>query len=327
MDHLRVGVIGAGGHAQSHFLMIKEEPEMKLVAVSEINPNRLALAQKEHNPEYGFLDYLEMLDTCDLDVVYVETMPGHLKNIVLECLERGLHTSIEKPVGMSTCEAKQLLAASKLSKGKAIVSVNRRYKPEVLAIKRMILEQGGAVHVAATYNKPLTRLGTPAMEGICPEPIVCDAIHHVDLLRWLSGTELDKASDVTQIHAESQQGHRFGAYSYNAIVMFETGCAGVMMSHYGVGFRVQRVEVHAENFSAYLDLTRIPTYELYFEGEILKEPLDLGMVGGADFNETSHFVTCIREDRIPWSSLEDLVKTMAVCEAISVRFKDKNTRI
>ena len=36
----------------------------------------------------------------------------------------------------------------------------------------------------------------------------------------------------------------------------------------------------------------------------------------ADFNETRHFVTCIREDRTPWSNLEDLVKTMKFCEVI-----------
>ena len=44
--------------------------------------------------------------------------------------------------------------------------------------------------------------------------------------------------------------------------------------------------------------------------------LDLDAVGGPDFNETRHFVTCIREDRTPWSNLEDLVKTMKFCEVI-----------
>ena len=323
MEPLRVGVVGAGGHAQSHFAMIEAEPEMELVAVAEIDPDRLATARNQHRPEYGFTDYREMLDTCSLDVVYVETMPGHLTQIVLECLERGVHTSIEKPVGMSAREAEQMLEASKQSRGKAIVSVNRRYKPEVLATKRLVLERGGAVHVGATYNKPLTRLGTPEMEGMAPAPIVCDAIHHVDLLRWLAGTELEKAADPTHVYAESEQGERPGASRYNATVRFETGCTGVMMSHYGVGFRIQRAEVHAEDFSAYLDLTRVPRCELYADGKLCGEPLDLDGVGGADFNEARHFVSCIREDSTPWSSLDDLVKTMALCEAIAEGVKGR----
>ncbi len=50
MDKLRVGVIGAGGHAQVHFEMIAHEPEMDLVAVAEINPERLAKAQEMYAP-------------------------------------------------------------------------------------------------------------------------------------------------------------------------------------------------------------------------------------------------------------------------------------
>ncbi len=317
MERLRVGMIGAGGHAQSHFAMIAAEPEVELVAVAEIDPDRLARARQAHGPKHGFTDYRQMLDTCELDMVYVVTMPGHLTPIVLDCLERGLHTSIEKPVGMSSQDARQMLEASARSRGKAIVSVNRRYKPEVLATKRLVLERGGAVHVAATYNKPLTSLGTPEMAGIAPAPIICDAIHHVDLLRWLAGPALETAAHPTEVYAESWQGERPGSVRYDATVLFETGCRGVMMSHYGVGFRIQRAEAHAEDFSAYLDLTGEPKYALYADGKPRQGPLDLDAVGGPDFNETKHFVTCIREDKTPWSSLEDLVKTMEMCEAIA----------
>ena len=88
MDPLRVGIIGAGGHAQSHFAMVASEPEMDLVAVAELDPDRLAKAQQQHSPQSGFSDYREMLDTCNLDVVYVENevveLPGSAE--VLICL-------------------------------------------------------------------------------------------------------------------------------------------------------------------------------------------------------------------------------------------------
>ena len=42
---LKVGVIGCGGHAQSHFAMIGAEPRMKLVAIAELNETRRAEAQ------------------------------------------------------------------------------------------------------------------------------------------------------------------------------------------------------------------------------------------------------------------------------------------
>jgi predicted dehydrogenase len=98
-----------------------------------------------------------------------------------------------------------------------------------------------------------------------------------------------------------------------------------MTSHYGVGHRIQRAELHAEDLSAYLEMTRKPHVELYAateqkdgttEGKQVRSGLDLKAVGGAKFNETVHFVDCILNDREPWSTLDDAVHTMRLCEAI-----------
>ena len=115
-------------------------------------------------------------------------MPGPILPIVLDCLQRDLHTAVEKPPGMNSSDTQKMAAAARRSKGKNIVSFNRRYFPQVLAVRRMVQERGGPVHCAATYNKPMTQAGTPAWQGIAPDPLFCDAIHHVDLLRWLAGS-------------------------------------------------------------------------------------------------------------------------------------------
>ena len=41
-----------------------------------------------------------MIEKVQLDVVYVVTFPGPLPDIVIDCLEAGLHTSVEKPPGI-----------------------------------------------------------------------------------------------------------------------------------------------------------------------------------------------------------------------------------
>ncbi len=313
---LKVGVIGCGGHAQTHFAMIKNEPRMRLIAIAEIHEERLARAKAEHNPELAFHDYRDMLDSVDLDVVYVITMPGHLRSIVLECLGRNLHTSVEKSPGMHAEETKQMRDAACKSKGKAIVSLNRRYIPQILAVRQLLQEHGGAVQVAANYHKPVSGLARLGRRGIAPSEIVCDAIHHVDLLRWMAGRTPLEAAEAVEVHAHSWHGDRDGTPRYNAIITFGNGCHGTMMSHYGVGYRIQTAEVHAENMSAYLDLTRAPQIVLYLDGKLREEPLDLDAVGGPDFNETRHFADCILNDTTPWSPLADAVKTMDLCEAI-----------
>ena len=325
-ESLNTAVIGCGNHARGHFEMIADEPRLRLKAIADIDDERLRKAQNEYSPEAAFGDYRQMLDRCDLDVVYVVTMPGPLLPIVTECLERGLHVSVEKSPGMSAEETEAMAAVARASSGKAIVSFNRRYFPEVLAVRRLVQERGGAVHVAATYNKPLTRIGHGDLAAIQPPALLCDAIHHVDLIRWLAGPTPEAAAIPIAVHAVTNHGPRSGTDRQNAVVQFDTGAVGVMMSHYGVGYRIQRAEVHAEDFSAYLDLTAGSTVELYesraaagpadAKGERVDLPLDVEAVGGADFNETRHFVDCILTDRSPWSTLDDAVLTMRLCEAI-----------
>ena len=320
---MNAAVIGCGGHAQGHFRMIAEEPRLRLAGVCDLDPERLARAVEEHGPVPGFQDYRQLLDEVDLDVVHVVTMPGHLLPIVLEVLDRGLHVSVEKSPGMTSDETRQMAEAEGASKGRAIVSLNRRYFPEVLAVRRLMQERGGAVHVAATYNKPLIRIGTPDVPG-SPDPLICDAIHHVDLIRWLAGEGMTAARPVA-VHGEVADGGRATDHRHNAVVRFDTGAIGVLMSHYGVGFRIQRAEVHADDLSAYLELTRGRQVELYTaadagegttRGGPVTDELDLEPMGGPDFDEVKHFTDCILEDRQPWSTLEDAVLTMRLCEAI-----------
>ena len=256
-EDLKVAVIGAGSHAQSHFGMIAAEPAMRLVGVAELDPERLARANADHGPEVASTDYHEMLDRARPDVVYVETLPGHLLPIVLDCIERDIHTSVEKSPGMNSGETAQMLAAARRSSAKVIVSFNRRYFPQVLAVKQLVLARGGAVHCAATYNKPFWDWAN-IPGGAIPAPIIGDAIHLVDLLRWLAGDDMERAADVATVYGERWES-RPGTDRHNAVITFANGRCAVMMSHYGVGFRIQRSEVHAEDFSAYLDTTIAPT--------------------------------------------------------------------
>jgi len=323
-DILNAAVIGCGGHAQHHFRMIAAEPRLHLSAACDLDTERLAQTREAHQPERTFADYREMLATCDLDVVFVLTMPGHLVPIALDCLGGELHVCLEKPPGMSSADTRRLAAAAQEGTGKTMVSLNRRYIPAVLAVRRLVRQYGGAVHVAATYNKPLTNIGTPALETT-PAAVVCDAIHHVDLLRWLAGPAEDRAAVPVEVHAEVLDGERPGATRHNALIRFDTGARAVFMAHYGVGYRVQRAEVHAEDFSAYMDLSDDALVELYRAqtgagdtaiGAPLEEGLDLEAVGGASYDETRHFVDCIVEDRSPWSSLPDAAISMELAEAI-----------
>ena len=331
MDELRVGVIGCGGHARSHFEMIAAEPRIRLVAIAELDEQRRAEAEDLWSVP-GYSDYRRMFDNHDLDIVHVVTMPMHLKAIVLDCLERDINVSVEKSPGMDSQETQDMADAEAASGAKAIVSLNRRYFPEVLAVRRLAREHGGTVNCGAMYNKALS--GTPRQfDSLLPPPIISDAIHNVDLLRWFAGPTEDKAAVPIEVYSVVADGPRPVEHRQNAVIRFDTGAIGSIESQYGVGGRIQRAQLHAQDFSAYLDLTgREKKVEMYRStasiqprmlGTRVEEPLDLDAVGGPGFNEVRHFVDCILEDRTPWSNLDDAVITMKLCEAIRSGHKGK----
>lgn len=313
---LKVGVIGCGGHAQSHFAMIKAEPRLKLVAIAEIDETRRAEAKAKNQPEAVFSDYRTLLDKTQLDVVYVVTLAGHLLPIVQECLGRNLHTSIEKAPGYTAAETRLMVEAARQSKGKAIVSFNRRYIPEILAVRRLAQERGGAMQVAANYHKPASGIVPVDRQNVVPPELTSDAIHHVDLIRWLTGRTQAEARTAVEVYAHTWQDIGIPAPHHNAVIKFDDHTHGVMMSHFGVGYRIQSAELHANDMSAYLDLTSKPKVTLYLDGKLVETPLDLEPTGGPAFNETRHFVDCILNDTEPWSTIDDAVKTMELCEAI-----------
>lgn len=324
MDELRVGVIGCGGHARSHFEMIAAEPRVRLIAIAELDDQRRAEAEDLWSVP-GYSDYRRMFDEHDLDIVHVVTMPAHLKAIVLDCLERDINVSVEKSPGMDSQETQDMADAEAASGAKAIVSLNRRYFPEVLAVRRLAREHGGTVNCGAIYNKALSAT-MERFDSLLPAPIISDAIHNVDLLRWFAGPSEDKAAVPTEVYSVVADGPRPVEHRQNAVIRFDTGAIGSIESQYGVGGRIQRAQIHAQDFSAYLDLTgREKKVEMYrstpdiqprMVGTRVEEPLNLDAVGGPGFNEVKHFVDCILEDRTPWSNLNDAVITMKLCEAI-----------
>ena len=50
MADLKVAVIGCGGHAQSHFRMIADEPRLRLVGIAELDEERRRKNQAEYAP-------------------------------------------------------------------------------------------------------------------------------------------------------------------------------------------------------------------------------------------------------------------------------------
>ena len=75
--------------------------------------------------------------------------------------------------------------------------------------------------------------------GLMPPALICDSIHHIDLLRWLVGDTMETTGAITHVHAETYRSSP-ARERHNAVITFANGARAVLMSHFGVGTRIQR---------------------------------------------------------------------------------------
>ena len=95
---LGVGLIGAGGVAESHLLAWLKRDNAKIVGVADVDPKRAAEFAAAAGIERWTVDYSELLEWDDIDTVDVcttEATQGRIASDVAEagitCLGREAH--------------------------------------------------------------------------------------------------------------------------------------------------------------------------------------------------------------------------------------------
>ncbi len=106
---VRVGVTGAGTISRGHFKAFADCPEAEVVAICDIAAERAETAAKALGPGCAvFTDYHEMLDTTDLDSVFLLIPPFARTDHEIAAIKRGLHLFVEKPVTLDLPRAARI---------------------------------------------------------------------------------------------------------------------------------------------------------------------------------------------------------------------------
>ncbi len=86
---LKIGFIGAGGIAGAHVAGLRKMADVQLVAFSDVQEERAARLAADTGAKV-FTDWLKMLDTEQMDAVYI-CVPPHVHGAPeLACVERKL---------------------------------------------------------------------------------------------------------------------------------------------------------------------------------------------------------------------------------------------
>ena len=192
MKKLRVGIIGLGMGKQ-HIQGYQTHPGADLVAVADLNNDRLQTVADEYKIPQRYLSAREMLDREHLDIVSIATPNKFHKPLSLAAFKAGCHVLCEKPMAMSAAEGREMINAAKKARKRLMINFSSRFMEQSWALKKQV-ETGilGDIYFARTVWH--RRRGLPGFGGWFGQkalsgggPLIDLGVHRLDLALWMMG--------------------------------------------------------------------------------------------------------------------------------------------
>ncbi|MFQ5668823.1 MAG: Gfo/Idh/MocA family protein, partial [Candidatus Binatia bacterium] len=149
-----VGQIGLGYWGPNLLRNMMAVPEAQLVAVADVNRQRLAEVAQSWPGVAATRDYREVLKRADVHAVVIATPAASHGQLVREALSAGKHVLVEKPLATSTGEGRPLVDLAQRHSLVLMVGHTFLYNAAVRRLKRY-LEDGELGSVFYIYSQRL----------------------------------------------------------------------------------------------------------------------------------------------------------------------------
>lgn len=162
-------------------------PETQLVAGASRGEEHLQWFGRRWGVDALYLDFHEMFGRERLDIVAIATHPGLHKDIVLAALDSGVRAIFcEKPFAVTLFDADVMVEACRRAGCILAVNHSRRWYPIYLK-GRELLQDGIIGDLVSMYA--VCQGGKPFPAWVADEegPLLHDAVHMLDLLRFYAG--------------------------------------------------------------------------------------------------------------------------------------------
>lgn len=212
---LKFALVGLGRAARHHLMALRVQQKKgraELIAVADANQAAADKALHTHAKAYFrdvpiYASLGEILEHCQPDVVAITTPSGSHKALAVEALAAGCHLLVEKPIAMSSEDAREICEAAEKAGKRVALGHVYRYFPLVDQVQHD-LKNGrfgriyyGTVqvrwgHDQAYYDSAPWR-GTRAADG---GVVMNQSVHALDLMRWLLCVDDNDSSETSEAY-------------------------------------------------------------------------------------------------------------------------------
>jgi predicted dehydrogenase len=186
----RALLVGAGGMGRQWAKNLAAHQDVAIAGWVDLRPDAAAQAAHELGIDVGATgtDLEQALAELRPDFLVDVTIPEAHHDVTLTALGAGVPVIGEKPMADTMERARAMVAASERANTLYMVSQSRRYNAQLQALRRLIVEQIGALGILNADFYIGAHFG--GFRDQMNSPLILDmAIHTFDAARFLSGAD------------------------------------------------------------------------------------------------------------------------------------------
>lgn len=347
MEKLRIGMVGAGNISQTHLAAYKKVKNAEIVAICDINEERLNETADKFGIAKRYTSETEMLANENIDAVDVCVWNVNHAKCAIEALDAGKHVLCEKPMAYSAKDAEDMLEASKRNGKLLMIGFVLRFGNDAVVAKDMIDNgiMGEVYHTKATY---LRQHGAPGGWFCNKElsgggPVIDLGVHVIDITRYYMGCPKPVSvyavtqeklknrphlkTDVGWKPKDAKDDDIFNVEDFaTALIRYDNGSTTLLQTSYSLngttetsqelfgtkgGFKLGGAAFEGDkSFKVYTEING-------YLAEVKPETSNLKNVSGDMFyDEMQHFVDCVLYGTPCKAPAEDGVAIMKILDAI-----------
>jgi predicted dehydrogenase len=209
---LKVGVIGVGGIAGTHFPGWKASEHAELVGLADPFPAVLERVAKAQEVTKTYEKPEDLIADPDIDIIDICTPSAYHAPLAIAALEAGKHVICEKPLAPTPEDISRMIAARDASGKYLMTAQHFRFMNDTIALKKEI-DNGilGDIYHARSWM--LRRNMLPTGPGFIYKknsgggPCIDIGVHILDLTLWMMGHPKPiSVSGITQDKLRKMEG-------------------------------------------------------------------------------------------------------------------------
>jgi predicted dehydrogenase len=201
---VRTAMIGTGGRGSAVLQIILKQPDVKVTALCDIKPDRLAkaAAAAARDQPATFRDYHELLAREDVDAVFIDTPCDLHVEMAIAALQARKHIYCEKPAGITPESINRLAKAVRASDRVFCIGQQMRSYTGLNAVVKRLGDgiAGDIVMVKAQRHaaEDIDHNGTSAdwfFDAKRSGDVINEqSVHNLDVCNWLIGGHPESAA-------------------------------------------------------------------------------------------------------------------------------------